>query len=233
MQEQEDKMTSKLFGKRNGIDGGNGYAPEMYTQKEMKTVDKYINETFGECPTVFHEIVSPDIHVDICIIPPGADRSFYTLVTMGMGAHRMNVPEELKEFKLERAELLITLPSDWKIQDQDERWYWPIRLLKSAARLPIACDTWLGWGHTVDNAQPYADNTGLCGALLIDPMVGSGNCCKLSHNEEVNFYQLLPLYRDEMEYKIKNGAEELLDLLSETSFVVDITRPDITKGKQE
>lgn len=70
MQEQEDKMTSKLFGKRNGIDGGNGYAPEMYTQKEMKTVDKYINETFGECPTVFHEIVSPDIHVDICIIPP-------------------------------------------------------------------------------------------------------------------------------------------------------------------
>lgn len=208
------------------------FNPETYTQKEMKTIDKFIAKSFGKFPNVFHEIVSPDIHVDICMIPPDKDRSFYTLVTMGMGAHKMNVPEELKEYKLERAELLITLPADWKLPDQDERWYWPIRLLKSAARLPINCDTWLGWGHTVDNQEPYADNTGFCGALLIDPMVGSGNCCKLSGKEEVNFYQLLPVYRNEMEYKLKNGAEELLKLLSETSFVVDINRPDTAEGKQ-
>lgn len=210
----------------------NGYAPEMYNKREMKAVDKFINRSFGECPTVFHEIVSPDIHVDICLIPPDRDRKFYTLVTMGMGAHKMNVPEELKEYKLERAELLITLPADWKIPDSDEKWYWPIRLLKSAARLPIACDTWLGWGHTVDNQSEYAENTGFCGALLIDPMVGSSNSCNLPNKEEVNFYQLLPIYRKEMEYKIKNGAEELLKLLSETSFVVDINRPDTAEGKQ-
>ena len=32
--------------------------------------------------------------------------------TMGMGAHRMNVPKELAEYKLERAELAIALPPD-------------------------------------------------------------------------------------------------------------------------
>ena len=45
----------------------------------------------------------------------------------------MNVPEELAEYKLERAELAIALPADWKLDQesmQDERWYWPIRLLK-------------------------------------------------------------------------------------------------------
>lgn len=220
---------SKAF--RKEID--NEFAPEMYTEKEMKRVDDFINRTFGEVPSVFHEIFSPDIHVDICMIPPGEDRDYYTLVTMGMGAHKMNVPEELKKYKLERAELLITLPADWKVEDSDEKWYWPIRLLKSAARLPINCDTWLGWGHTLDNVEPYAENTELCGALLIDPMVGSGNCCKLSRNEEILFYQLIPIYRKEMEYKIKNGAEELLKLLSETSFVVDINRPDTAEGKQQ
>ena len=89
----------------------------------------------------------PDIHVDICVVPPSEERDYCTLVTMGMGAHRMNVPEELAEYKLERAELAIALPADWKLDQEsmkDEKWYWPIRLLKSLARLPIASDSWLG-----------------------------------------------------------------------------------------
>ena len=65
------------------------------------------------------------------------------MLTMGMGAHRMNVPEELAEYKLERAELAIALPPDWKLDEEslkDERWYWPIGLLKVLARLPISND---------------------------------------------------------------------------------------------
>ena len=51
------------------------------------------------------------------------------------------MPKELAEYKLERAELAIALPADWKLDQEsmkDEKWYWPIRLLKSLARLPIA-----------------------------------------------------------------------------------------------
>ena len=47
------------------------------------------------------------------------EHDYYTLVTMGMGAHRMNVPEELAEYKLERAELAIALPKDWKLKYED------------------------------------------------------------------------------------------------------------------
>lgn len=48
---------------------------------------------------------------------------------MGMCAHRMHVPEELAEYKLERAELVIALPPDWKLDGEsmkEERWYWPM-----------------------------------------------------------------------------------------------------------
>ena len=113
----------------------------------MEAVEGHIQQYFGKFENVFHELVSPDIHVDICVVPPSEERDYYTLVTMGMGAHRMNVPEELAEYKLERAELAIALPADWKLDQEsmkDERWYWPIRLLKSLARLPINCDSWLG-----------------------------------------------------------------------------------------
>ena len=78
----------------------------------MEAVEQHIKRYFGEFGSVFHELVSPDIHVDICVVPPSEERDYYTLVTMGMGAHRMNVPEELAEYKLERAELAIALPSD-------------------------------------------------------------------------------------------------------------------------
>ena len=94
-----------------------------------ETHEKY----FGHYDYVFHESVSTGIHLDICVIPLRKDHNYYTLVTFGMGAHRMNVPEELTEKKLERAELLINLPPDWKLSEEDwqeEKWYWPIDVLK-------------------------------------------------------------------------------------------------------
>ena len=54
----------------------------------------------------------------------------YILLTHGMGAHAMNVPEDLAGQKLERAELFICLPPDWKVGEEGEAWYWPIRWLK-------------------------------------------------------------------------------------------------------
>ncbi len=214
----------------------NDFEPEMYSEEEMNAVEKHIEKYYGKFGEVFHELVSPDIHVDICIIPPAKKRDYYILVTMGMGAHKMSVPDDLKGENLERAELMIALPPDWKISDSDECSYWPIRLLKSVARLPISADTWVGWGHTVENQEPYAENTSLCGVLLIDPEVGraEGNRLVLPDGEEVNFYQLIPLYREEMDYKLNNGASALLEIMENTvSFVVEIDRPNAAETYAE
>ena len=210
--------------------------PEVYTEEEMEAIEGHIQQYFGKFDHVFHELVSPDIHVDICMVPPSEERDYYTLVTMGMGAHRMHVPEELAEYKLERAELAIALPVDWKLKQEElknERWYWPIRLLKVLARLPIASDTWLGFGHTMDNEQPFAENTQLCAAILTGPQgVEEGSeVCTLPSGEEVNFYQVIPLYRDELDYKIAHDADALLDKMAGIRFVVQSTRQDaITRG---
>ena len=210
--------------------------PEVYTEEEMEIVEGHIQQHFGAFEHVFHELASPDIHVDICVVPPSEERDYYTLVTMGMGAHRMNVPEELAEYKLERAELAIALPKDWKLKQEDmkdERWYWPIRLLKSLARLPIASDTWLGWGHTMDNQEPFAPDTELCAAILTGPQgtEDGSEFCTLPGGEEINFYQVIPLYRDELEYKLAHDADALLDKMEGISFVVKPDRQDaITRG---
>ena len=211
--------------------------PEVYTEEEMEAVEAHIQQYFGKFENVFHELSSPDIHVDICVVPPSGDRDYYTLVTMGMGAHRMNVPEELAEYKLERAELAIALPGNWKLKREDlknERWYWPIRLLKALARLPIASDTWLGFGHTMDKEEDFAKDTKLCAAILTGPQdtEDGSEVCILPSGEEVNFYQVIPLYREELEYKMAHDADALLDKMDGISFVTYNTRPNaMTMGK--
>ena len=212
--------------------------PEVYSEDEMSAIEQHIQSTFGAFDQVFHELDSPDIHVDICVVPPSERRNYYTLVTMGMGAHRMNVPKELAEYKLERAELAIALPPDWKLDKdsmQEQRWYWPVGLLKVLARLPISNDTWLGFGHTMEKQSPFAEDTELCAAILTGPqdmdLDTCGEVCILPGGEEVNFYQVLPLYREEMEYKLEHDADALLERLAAVSFVVCPDRPSCLEEK--
>lgn len=203
----------------------------LYSEEELNQYEQYITEQFGEYTEVFHEIVSPDIHLDVIIIPPTEDSNYYKLITMGMGAYKMSVPPELKQYELERAELVLYLPPTWNIKSDKEEDYWPIRQLKATARLPIQCNTWLGYGHTVSaDAQnsAYADNTGFCSMMLLNAV--NKNYEKLNLRIEtigkINFYQVFPLYEEELEYKRNHDANALLDLFSDDDImpIVNINR---------
>ena len=215
---------------------------ETYDKNELEALERHISRYFGSYSQVFHELVSPDIHLDIGIIPPTPQRNCYTLVTMGMGAHCMQVPRELTEQKLSRAELVLSLPADWRLDDSAEEWYWPIRWMKLLARLPIAEDSWLGWGHTVANPsdQPFADNTGFSGILLLSPgeYADEAAVCVLPDGDEVNFYEMIPLYREEMDFKCRYGAQALLQRLEEDTEEIrlhplDLSRKNVCAHKKK
>lgn len=213
-----DKLKEKM-GKKLGTD--NMY---LYSEKELDEYDAFIQENFGSFDEVFHEIVSPDIHLDIIIVPPTEEDNYYKLITMGMGAYSMNVPENLREHELEHAELVLYLPKYWNIKSEDEKDYWPIRYLKILARLPIECNTWLGYGHTVhgnEEQEPFAENTELNSLLLVNAcnLLYENLDLRLSSGKKINFYQLFPLYQEELEYKMENSLEELLNLFSDEDIV--------------
>lgn len=49
--------------------------------------------------------------------------------------------------------------------------------------------------------------------------------CRLPGGETVRFYQVLPLYEEEMDFKVKHGADALLDRFGkEAPDLVDIHR---------
>lgn len=206
---------------------------EMYDEDELDALEEHIKEHFGEFPTVFHETVSKDIIIDIACIPPTEERNYYTLVTMGMGAHIMNIPDALPAEENGRAELLICLPPDWKLGESTDEWFWPIHLLKDLARLPVNTDSWLGWGHSVDH-QAYLANTQFCASLLLFPegVSEEAEVCTLPNGDKVNFFEVVPMCREEMLYKIEHGTKPLLERMKNVSHVVDIERPNCCQGEQ-
>lgn len=210
-----------------------GSAPEgrfLYSVKELDEYESFIQKNFGDYQSVLHEIFSPDIHLDVILVPPTDGAPFRKLITMGMGAYRMNVPEQFAEYELEHSELIIYLPPDWKIDSPDEKDYWPIRMLKSIARLPIDCDTWLAHGHTVHgNAEqsPFAENIGFNSFILLNGLNLDFNRLdlRLSSGKKINFYQLFPLYQEELDYKLSHSSDELLELLDDDlDYIIDVSR---------
>src|SRR5580692_2684215 len=76
----------------------------------------------GRAETVFHEIVSDIVHIDVHLFSPTERRPAHTLVTTGMSDRAMTAPPGREEYA--HAELMVTLPLDWQLSEQafqDER----------------------------------------------------------------------------------------------------------------
>lgn len=200
--------------------------PKLYTAEQLEKLENFIEETFGEISNYFQEKETSDIKLNIYVIPPTLERHYTTLVTGGMGAHLMNVPESFKDQNLERAELVICLPPSWNLDSDDIEYYWPFHLLKLLSRLPIEENAWLGKGHTVDYCTEFAPNTELSGVILLSPDFGEkSHFFNLSDDDRINFLQIVPLYDCEIQFKNKNGAAALVHEFGENfSRVVDIDR---------
>ena len=200
----------------------------------LEAISAHIEKYLAPVETVFHELVSDKVHIDIHIVKPTAEFPYVRLVTSGMSDLPMTTPQDDSIPKF--AELLMTLPSTWKLTQSDfddENWYWPIRLLKVLARLPHERQTWLGWGHTVPNgnpSKPYADGTKLRAALVIPSVTVPDDFhqLKISQEKTIHFLSVVPLYEAEMQLKLREGLDALLERFGKYDIddIVDPKRRD-------
>lgn len=198
LQECGDKAAEKFF----------------YTEQEKSSVEEHIRKYFGNYTLVLHENIEESMDIDIYILPPRNEHDYYTLITCGMGACKMKMPEQ--QNGLTRAELLINVPKTWlfnSIALQKEKYYWVIRFLLKTASLPLNNNLSLGWGYTIGSEAPLTEEADFLGAVLLYPGIFGEKSfsCSLPNGEKVNFYQLIPLYEEEIKFKIDHGIDKLLE----------------------
>lgn len=200
--------------------------PEEYTEEEMGAIEEHIERYFGKISRIFLDMEGGDVRADICEIAPTQKRHYYTYITVGMGAR----PQAQEG----RAELVLALTADWQVDDaslENSFWSWPFRFLQTLTRVPKHTGGWLGVGHLVDNLDPLDRSTELCGLMLIppqgtDPKAGM---CVLPSGEVVNFCQVMPLYREELDYGAVHGVPALVQKMRNISYVVSRKRRNALK----
>lgn len=201
-------------------------------EEHIEAIGAHIERHLGPVSGVFHEIISDLVHIDVHVVPANEQFPYLRLVTSGMSDLPMTVPPEVDADVPRYMELMVTLPADWPIsQDafEDERNYWPVRLLKGMARLPHEYDTWLGFGHTIPNghpSEPYAAGVGFDGAIVLPPVTTPEAFAELELDDgkRISFMTLIPLYPEEMDLKLKKGAEALLDRF-DAKNIQDVIEP--------
>lgn len=223
------------------------FMPAVGHGENIEAISEHIEKHIGKIDLVFHEIVSDLVHIDVHWVKPTQKFPFHALVTSGMSDKPMTVPVGSESHKY--AELCILLPDNWVIDGtsfitmeeafKNENNYWPVRWLKTIARFPHEYDTWVGHGHTIPNGQnadPFAENTEF-GCIVLLPSLSLGtNFFNLKVNEQKNihFYCLYPLYKEEMDFKLKKGCNALLDKFEkfQVTDIVDISRQNtcVKKG---
>lgn len=223
----------------------NIYHPPREEGRHMEEISAHFDALFpGRKGAVFHELISDLVHIDIHILEPDGEDSFYVLYTTGMSDLPMTLPEELaNREELKYCELYLFLPSSWNFGTQGsldenlpEASYWPIGMLKFLARFPHEYRTWLGWGHTIPNGAQYAplaEGVDFGGVVLsqtegVSPL-------NTKDGKQIHFYLAIPAYQEEIEYKLKYGMEALGSRFTEGKLplVLDMHRPNLCAGFTE
>lgn len=221
-----------------------GFEPAFGDSEKEAAIVAHMERYYGKVESVFHEIISNRVHIDVHVIPPTPERNVYTLFTTGMSDKPMTVPPQAQG--MEYAELMITLPPHWKVgevgtvtppREEDAEWYWPIGVMKMLARLPHDYSTWLGFGHTIPNGDPpapFAPGTKLCCMLVVPSIQVPDEGRSVEYEgKTIHLYALHALHMEELSLKMNKGTDALLDHFDEhkVSEVLDPKRPPVVRKK--
>jgi hypothetical protein len=184
--------------------------------ENLGLITDHISRFFGDNFFVWHEKVSHLVHIDVHVVRPTSARPFFGLMTSGMSDLAMCVPKEMKSWA--RAEVCMCLPKEWPIQERNMDWatpeyFWPIKILKQIAKYPHLHKTWVSAGHTVSyrDTDPLDPAGHFAGVILAEPRCfpdGFGEL-EAADGSSIRYWAVIPLTKEELEFKIENGAQAL------------------------
>ena len=200
-------------------------AKYSFSPYELQTVEDHIIEHFGSISRTIPVKESENLDLRIYVIEPTKERDFYTLVTCGMGAYKMELPDDFKDTDLDRIELLMYLSPAWNMDlalskptglitgetvtpifgSMYDEWNYPVKILKNLAQAPVDNDSYFVMGNIMDDEEPLSPSTNDTGGILISPAYISeeGCVCTLPDGEKVRFLQVMPIQT----YEIDRAAD--------------------------
>lgn len=196
----------------------------------VAAVKQHLEEYVGKISALIEEIsdhAQPNA-VSVAVIEPNAKKPHYTLCTLG-----------LSKAQISNVEIMACLPSDWNLEELDNPvWNWPFNWLREIVGFAQTQNIPFSLDQTIPNGNPpetLASNTELCGFLIGLPLNFPGDFYQLKIDDKtcINFYSLIPLYEEEMQFTKSCKIERFYKKLFENRIneVIQIQRPNLCSRK--
>jgi len=182
--------------------------------------ERVYREFFGKSQGVSTEMWPFLPRIDVFIYPPTrVGRTWYTLASSGMSDKPMTLVEGVDRSSARREIVLYC-------ETPDEEY---INMVREFAHFPHQKSTWLGPGQIVPNGDPPAplfENSQLCAVLLMESVVNPDRQLATKvvlDGDPVDFLWIVPITQAEVDYKLKNGFDAMMDLFDKVkhSIVLD------------
>jgi hypothetical protein len=185
-----------------------GASDEPPATKERETAYAHL---FGECSTVYHEVIPQVPHIDVYTFPGGQkERNFCTLATGGMSDRPMKLSKQAEAHGVARRVELIFYCSEPRQEY--------LETLRFLAQFPHAYSTWVGNTHTIPNGNPPTPlwtGTALDTVLLMPTVVRADLALPREltiGGDAVEFLWVVPLSKAECELKLAEGFKAIMGL---------------------
>ena len=208
------------------------------TDLESAFIKEHIESHIGKVQNTITDSEIPQIPIKLHVIPPDDQRPFGALVTSGMSAYPMMAPNMAEPTV---AELFMLLSPDWSLPPEaskKDEFYWPVDKLLDMVKYVHGSRQWFSLGHTFGNGhppKPFAKNTELCALLFKFPYKTlPPTFCELTIGRKpVYFLQVMPIYREEMDFLMGNDPEEFTTMFinSGVSEYAELERVNLCTGK--
>lgn len=211
-----------------------GSAPSKTAdQTRREAIIDYMKARFGEVDKLAMGELLPlvdGMSLSIHVIRPNDANPNLVLFTTGMSDLPLAVipGQESRRF----AELVLQLPGSWPHPRtcNDEHWLWPIEWLRNLAYLPHSSGQ--PYPHTAtiissaDPPEPLGANTKLS-CLLLLPDFGPVSPPLQFYDQEIHFYNVVPIYTEERNFEVRHGLEAFLRKFQQlhNPLLIDLNRP--------
>ena len=193
----------------------------------VRTVTHHIAANLGSVRHILRGKIQEQPQIDILVVPPTPQRNYFTLATAGMSNQPMTTPTNLHQYRF--AELYMHMPANWNYEIDP----WPSELLVQLAQLPHKTNSWLGYGHhtSFDDLEAISAPSPFTGILLASSLFQREQFQTLqaSPGKRIYFYNVCPLYADELKLAQQAGPTYIEDLFMAMKPIIptDASRPSI------
>lgn len=209
------------------------------SQKNEKNIFiNHIEKYLGEIENVFHEEITENYHLDIYHVPPTKNGFYHKLITYGVSKIKLEKDRELHSSKY--VELIVCLPALWYKGEnhyKEIQYGWPYRWLVEISQKLIleAAYPWYGFNNNGQRIYPVANNTKQCGFIPLQPTLVNPefNKFKIAQDKFVDFFNIVPLYEEEINFRINRGmkAFEKKFYGNGITELIDINRKNVCRNQ--